>query len=495
MSSMTDEFENELDETGESSTLRAEANLDRKRLSPTKGSSLADLDRLCKILQNSDKNLGLPEVPLKMFTCKRVRYIINYMFKNAGQVDETLGLVSSNIIATVTSLADSSKSLDAIQSKTRQLADYSSTIASAGEELSATINSITKNVQNTVNASAEAKDLAKTGMTAVDSTKNRIEELSHTFGHANEALETLLGAAEEADKIIRVVNDISSKTDLLSLNASIEAARAGEAGKGFAVVAHEVSRLSEKTQTSISDIENIIENIKKEIARVSEKVEEGNESTTKAVKEITDANNTIENIVNKIEFVDNEVSNIGSAIKEQGQAVTDIAQNVSTISDGSRDVNQEIEKISDTLDSATKRSNATRNELGKMPISASELIKHSKVDHLFWIHRLRRMIEGKEQIKPEEFTDHKACRLGKWYYAVDISVQSAGFRSTYTDLESPHERLHSIAANVIREYNNGNKKEALRYYKECLPISNEIVSRLDLLQKEIQENAPSKQSA
>lgn len=447
-----------------------------------------DLEILCKILYGSGDSVSLNEIDLKAFTCEKVRYIAKHINQNRSQIKETLRLVSGNVISTVTSLADSSKSLDAIQSKTRQLADYSSTIASAGEELSATINSITKNVQNTISASAEAKSLASKGMTVVDSTKIRIEELSSTFHHANDALETLLGAAEEADKIIRVVNDISSKTDLLSLNASIEAARAGEAGKGFAVVAHEVSRLSEKTQTSISDIENIIENIKKEISRVSEKIEEGNESATKAVKEVTDANSTIENIVNKIEFVDNEVSNIGSAIKEQGQAVTDIAQNVSTISDGSRDVNQEIEKIADTLDEVTKKSNATRNELGKMPISAIELIQHSKVDHLFWMHRLRRMIEGKEQIKQEEFTDHTVCRLGKWYYSVKTDGQSDEFKNVYTDLGPPHAKLHSVAANVIREYNQGNRKEALKLYKECIPISKEIVNKLDLLQREIKAN-------
>lgn len=79
------------------------------------------------------------------------------------------------------------------------------------------------------------------------------------------SLERLSQITIEATSILKVVSDISSKTDLLALNASIEAARAGSYGKGFAIVAHEVSRLSEITQESISKIEQIITNMKNEV--------------------------------------------------------------------------------------------------------------------------------------------------------------------------------------------------------------------------------------
>lgn len=72
-------------------------------------------------------------------------------------------------------------------------------------------------------------------------------------------------ALEEIDQMVGVVRDISSKTDLLALNASIEAARAGHAGKGFAIVAHEVARLSEKAQESIGVVESACANLKRNI--------------------------------------------------------------------------------------------------------------------------------------------------------------------------------------------------------------------------------------
>jgi len=84
-------------------------------------------------------------------------------------------------------------------------------------------------------------------------------------GNIKTSMTELFKAIEEIDKMIGVVRDISSKTDLLALNASIEAARAGHAGKGFAIVAHEVARLSEKAQESIGVVEAACGNLKHNI--------------------------------------------------------------------------------------------------------------------------------------------------------------------------------------------------------------------------------------
>ncbi|MCK5882366.1 MAG: hypothetical protein KAG61_01655 [Bacteriovoracaceae bacterium] len=85
-----------------------------------------------------------------------------------------------------------------------------------------------------------------------------------------QSLHRLSDITTQATSILKVISEISSKTDLLALNASIEAARAGSYGKGFAIVAHEVSRLSEKTQESISEIEEIITSIKDEVGTLTD---------------------------------------------------------------------------------------------------------------------------------------------------------------------------------------------------------------------------------
>lgn len=84
-----------------------------------------------------------------------------------------------------------------------------------------------------------------------------------------DSLNELLEAVEAINKMVGVVRDISTKTDLLALNASIEAARAGQAGKGFAIVANEVARLSEKSQESISAVETACGNLRKNIDQLT----------------------------------------------------------------------------------------------------------------------------------------------------------------------------------------------------------------------------------
>lgn len=68
---------------------------------------------------------------------------------------------------------------------------------------------------------------------------------------------------------LKVIEDIASKTDLLALNASIEAARVGKNGKGFTVVADEVSKLSEKTQRALVEINSTLEKLSSQIKVVA----------------------------------------------------------------------------------------------------------------------------------------------------------------------------------------------------------------------------------
>ncbi len=399
----------------------------------------------------------------------------------------TLREVSENVVDTVTSLANASAAVDKIGHSAAQLADYSSTIASAGEELSATINSINQNVESTMAAAAEAKEHASNGTTVIDNTVSQIHSVDAVLRDATQALRGLLDVADQADTIIRVVHDISAKTDLLALNASIEAARAGNAGRGFAVVAHEVGRLSEKTQASISEIEGIISSIKRNVSAVSESIESGSESAHAAVEEVSAAKAAIDDIVVRIDRVNDEVTNIGSAINEQSIAVTDIADNISTISRSSATVKDEIGHVSSEVDAVTRRANETRNCLGKLDIGRRALLQQCKVDHLFWMYRLRRMVEGKEVIREEEFVDHTKCRLGEWYRSSSPSDLGEGTADIYHAIDAPHTRLHRLAAESIRAYNAGASESAVATYTDSLQISREIVELLDRLAARVED--------
>ncbi|MGK5085293.1 methyl-accepting chemotaxis protein [Bdellovibrionota bacterium FG-1] len=250
-----------------------------------------------------------------------------------------LNNISENLIRSLSVLLEDPGLLDKIQSESKQLTNNAANIASAGEEMGATIVSIGQNVQNTIKASSAAKNLASEGSDVIDRTLTKINEVDEILTSTSLALQALLKTTEQAGRSVKVVSDISSKTDLLALNASIEAARAGSAGKGFAVVAQEVGRLSEKTQTSISEIETILRNIPENVNEVSQRLEKGVGTAKNSVKEAAQAKHSIAEIVKLINSVDNEVSNIGEAIRDQGTAITNIAVNIDYIEDRIRDEN------------------------------------------------------------------------------------------------------------------------------------------------------------
>src|SRR5690606_15317887 len=107
------------------------------------------------------------------------------------------------------------------------------TVASAAEELSASIGEISRQVSQATGVAARAVENAR----RTDMTVRALSEGATRIG-----------------QVVELISNIAGQTNLLALNATIEAARAGEAGKGFAVVASEVKNLAAQTSKATEEI-------------------------------------------------------------------------------------------------------------------------------------------------------------------------------------------------------------------------------------------------
>ncbi len=260
---------------------------------------------------------------------------------------------------------------DGLSHNSVTLSDNSQNQAAAAEEIMASIEEISAGMDNVYTSSqnqagtflslvgkieeltmaieviggmiAETLQLAKNIGNAVSVSENSMNAMSTT-------MEKISSSSGEMTNIIEIINDISDKINLLSLNAAIEAARAGDSGRGFAVVADEISKLADQTANSIKDIDVLIRGndseIAKEIANVRNVVKLMNDITT-GVAAITGKMAEIsssmqmqfeinEVVTNKTNESKNGFDEIWSSLEEQKTAVSEITKSVSSINEATQ---------------------------------------------------------------------------------------------------------------------------------------------------------------
>jgi len=138
---------------------------------------------------------------------------------------------------------------EAIQKKVMQVTQVSGSIAESMAVTAEALNAGKKNIEQLV---------------------SQVSVTEQTNSQVAAELTSLKEYMDKMYSIIEIINNITSETSLLSLNASIEAARAGEAGRGFAVVASEISGLATQTQEATVSIEELIRNVSEELEKVVE---------------------------------------------------------------------------------------------------------------------------------------------------------------------------------------------------------------------------------
>jgi methyl-accepting chemotaxis protein len=178
------------------------------------------------------------------------------------------------------------------------------TVASASEQLSASVAEISRQVQQSREIAGKAVNDAE---------------------HTNETVMQLSVSAEKIGEVVQLIHSIASQTNLLALNATIEAARAGESGRGFAVVASEVKALASQTAKATEDI--------------SAQVAAMQSSTSTAVE-------SIGSITATIGEMNNITMAISTAVEEQGAATRDIARNIQSVAAGSSEISDHIGGVS-----------------------------------------------------------------------------------------------------------------------------------------------------
>ena len=197
-------------------------------------------------------------------------------------IRETLGAIIDNIN---TAAADVTIGASQIADGAQILANGTITQATAIDELSSSIASISTQIERSAENASDADNLSK-------QTAKKISVQDTEISKMLDAMNDIKGKSNQISTIIAAIEDIAFQTNILALNAAIEAARAGAAGKGFAVVADEVRNLAAKSAEAAANTNDLINATIESVNNGSE-IAEATAATMKEVIEISDKTNQL----------------------------------------------------------------------------------------------------------------------------------------------------------------------------------------------------------
>ena len=238
-------------------------------------------------------------------------------------------------------------------------------VATAMNEMSATVNEIAQNTSRTSELAASANSATDSGKTVVLSTRDTIVELSESLSTIAASINELASECQQIRDITDSISGISDQTNLLALNAAIEAARAGEHGRGFAVVADEVRGLSSRTQQSTVEISTMIDRLQRRSTLAVEAVDAGLEKVSFSVEQIQHTEDAFTDIANSVADVNDMNMQIATAAEEQSSVAEEMNQNVTSISTHSYKTMDNVDSLENEIATLTKMSESLKLQLNQ----------------------------------------------------------------------------------------------------------------------------------
>ena len=320
----------------------------------------ADFD----MVKESNDEIGLIIEKMKELTQSlgnivgRIRNSSDTMSANSYELNDT----SSQTLAANNEI---SKAVEDVAEGSTGMASSISKINENLEEMSRETKDINESVDEIRNQTAAVQDSSKIMNDKIKSMQDSSHKMDDGISAISKRIETVNTTVDKVSNIVSVIEEISSETNLLSLNASIEAARAGDAGKGFAVVAQEIRVLSDNTNTELENIKQIISSLVEECrycVQASGTIVEDNAKQKEEIKAVLDEFGALDEQIQKTAEKADEIEELVTAMIELNDDITKSSHSLTDVSAANA--------------AATEEMNANIEELNAMMNGVSEMAGH-----------------------------------------------------------------------------------------------------------------------
>ncbi|PJZ69994.1 methyl-accepting chemotaxis protein [Leptospira perolatii] len=315
--------------------------------------------------------------------------------KELNDFIKRLRIIVKTVIKEAEKLSESSKTLE---QNTSDLSKKMQDQAASTEQMSAGVEEIAASIQSTAGRAESQTGIAKKATDSLADLENRIRtvntSLAETKSDADrmrtetangeqallgtqKAMEAIEASTAKMGATVNVIQDITDRIGLLSLNAAIEAARAGDAGKGFAVVAQEISKLGEQTQDNAKRIRaaitealaatkggrDVIEYTKATFHRIGETVGSTLSRIASVAQQSDSQLQSSSDVRKAFSELNRSAEEIRSHTQEQAQTSAEFSKTIASISETTEFLNRIVSEIDILASKLAQQANSLKAEV------------------------------------------------------------------------------------------------------------------------------------
>lgn len=256
-----------------------------------------------------------------------------------GSEAAALAQAGDQVVVLSTAVADA---LGHVEKGVAELTQASSETVEASLSMDDAIRRVQSGATDTAQLSAKVSTEAERGYRAVHKTLDEIERIRDLAETARKRIDALGGRVVGIGDVVRVIQEIAEKTNLLALNASIIAAQAGEHGRGFAVVAQEIKALAQKTAASTKEISEQIRGVQEESERAMEAMATGVAAVGEGFQVALGAGDALGEIRQSARAAQKKVQAIARTMDEQGNASRRVVEAARRLSERTAELGQTV---------------------------------------------------------------------------------------------------------------------------------------------------------